>query len=151
MNPYFIVGSVIAVVLAYGAGHWQGADAGQAKVQAKWDKDRVRLAEEYAANVATMRQQEQVMQGNAERLQREKDFEIKKIANTNRILLDSLRQRPERSESSSVSGSTASCSGASGSELARGDAEFLAGYAADAARLQASLNQCLEQYEAIRR
>ena len=40
MNPYFIAGSVVAVVLAYGVGHWQGDDAGQAKIQAMWDQVR---------------------------------------------------------------------------------------------------------------
>ena len=27
MNPYFIAGSLIAVVCAYGAGHWKGDEA----------------------------------------------------------------------------------------------------------------------------
>ncbi len=151
MNPYFIAGSVLAVVMAYGVGHWQGESAGQAKVQAKWDQEKAKLAEEYASNVATMRQQEQVMQGNADKLRQEKDREIKEINARATALSNSLRYRSERTESSNVSSTASSCGGASGKELARGDGEFLAGYAADAARLQAALNQCLEQYEAIRR
>jgi hypothetical protein len=34
--------------------------------------------------------------------------------------------------------------------LARGDAEFLAGYAADAAKLEAELNKCEAAYNALR-
>ena len=40
MNPYFILGTVIAVVGAYATGHWQGDSAGQAKVHQAWDKER---------------------------------------------------------------------------------------------------------------
>jgi len=44
MNPYIVAGGVLAVVCAYGVGHWQGDDAGQAKIQAKWDQERAKLA-----------------------------------------------------------------------------------------------------------
>ena len=150
MNPYFIAGSVVAVVLAYGVGHWQGDDAGQAKVQAKWDQERAKLAEEYAANVTAMREKEQAMQGNADKLRQEKDRELKKVADTNKLLLDSLRHRPERPSGSGVSETASACSGSSGAQLARGDGEFLAGYAADAEKLQIALNQCIKQYESVR-
>ncbi len=32
MNPYIVAGGVLAVVCAYGVGHWQGDDAGQASI-----------------------------------------------------------------------------------------------------------------------
>ncbi len=151
MNPYFIAGSVVAIVMAYGVGHWQGDDAGQAKVQAKWDQEKAKLAEEYAANVAKMREKEQAMTEASAAIMEKKNHELREINARATALSNSLRQRPERAESSNVSSASASCSGASGKELARGDAEFLAGYSTDAARLQAALNQCLAQYEAIRR
>ena len=152
MNPYFVAASVLAVVLAYGAGHWQGDDAGQAKVQARWDKEKAKQMAEYAENMRLAREKEQALQQGADHLRQEKDRELKKIADTNRILFNSLRDRPERpTEGSAVSSTTGACSGATGAQLARGDGEFLAGYAADAARLKAALDQCVRQYETLRR
>jgi hypothetical protein len=151
MNPYFIAGSVLAVVFAYGAGHWQGDDAGQAKVQAQWDKEKAKQMAEYAENMRLAREKEQALQQGANNLREEKDRELKKVADTNRILLGSLRNRPERpTEGSPVSSTTGACSAATGAQLAKGDAEFLAGYSADAASLKAALDQCVKQYESLR-
>lgn len=151
MNPYFIAGSVLAVVFAYGAGHWQGDDAGQAKVQAQWDREKAKQMAEYAENMRLAREKEQALQQGANNLREEKDRELKKITDTNRILLGSLRNRPERpAEGSAVSGAASACSGATGAQLAKGDAEFLAGYSADAASLKAALDQCVKQYESLR-
>ena len=150
MNPYFIAGSVLAVVFAYGAGHWQGDDAGQAKVQAQWDREKAKQMAEYAENMRLAREKEQALQQGANNLREEKDRELKKVADTNRILLGSLRNRPERpAEGSAVSSTASACSGASGAQLAKGDAEFLAGYSADAASLKAALDQCVKQYESL--
>ena len=151
MNPYFIAGSVLAVVFAYGAGHWQGDDAGQAKVQAQWDREKAKQMAEYAENMRLAREKEQALQQGANNLREEKDRELKKVADTNRILLGSLRNRPERpAEGSAVSSSSGACSAATGAQLAKGDAEFLAGYSADAASLKAALDQCVKQYESLR-
>ena len=151
MNPYFIAGSVLAVVFAYGAGHWQGDEAGQAKVQAQWDKEKAKQMAEYAENMRLAREKEQALQQGANNLREEKDRELKKVADTNRILLGSLRNRPERpTEGSTVSSTASACSAATGAQLAKGDAEFLAGYSADAASLKAALDQCVKQYESLR-
>lgn len=151
MNPYFIAGSVLAVVFAYGAGHWQGDSAGQAKVQAQWDKEKAKQMAEYAENMRLAREKEQALQEGANNLREEKDRELKKIADTNRLLFSSLRNRPERpSEGSAVSSTSGACSAATGAQLAKGDAEFLAGYSADAASLKAALDQCVKQYESLR-
>jgi hypothetical protein len=152
MNPYFIAGTVLAVVCAFGAGHWQGDSAGQAKVQAQWDKEKAKQMAEYAENMRLAREKEQALQQGANNLREEKDRELKKVADTNRILINSLRDRPERpSQGSTVSSTTGACSGATGAQLAKGDAEFLAGYSADAASLKAALDQCVKQYESLRR
>jgi hypothetical protein len=153
MNPYFIAGTVLAVVCAYGTGHWQGDEAGQAKVQAQWDKEKAKLAEEYAANVAAMREKEQVMQSNADKLREDKNRELREANARNTALLNSLQQRSNRPESSGVSttasnGSTSS--GCTGKELYRTDSEFLAREAARADELRISLKQCYSQYEAAR-
>ena len=111
MNPYFIAGSVLAVVCAYGTGHWQGDEAGQAKVQAQWDREKAKQMAEYAENMRLAREKEQALQQGANNLREEKDRELKKVADTNRILLGSLRNRPERpAEGSAVSGTASACS-----------------------------------------
>jgi hypothetical protein len=152
MNPYFIAGSVLAVVFAYGAGHWQGDEAGQAKVQAQWDKEKAKLAEEYAANVALMREKEQVMQGNADKLREDKNRELREANARNTALLNSLQHRPNRTESSGMP-TTASNgkNGCTGKELYREDGAVLIGIAREADELRTSLKQCYAQYETARK
>ena len=152
MNPYFIAGSVLAVVFAYGAGHWQGDEAGQAKVQAQWDKEKAKLAEEYAANVALMREKEQVMQGNADKLREDKNRELREANARNTALLNSLQHRPNRTENGGVS-TTASNGkdGCTGKELYREDGAVLIGIAREADELRISLKQCYAQYEIARK
>jgi len=151
MNPYLIAGSVLAVVLAYGAGHWQGDDAGQAKVQAKWDQDKARLAEEYAANVTAMREKEQSMQVNADKLRQEKDREIREVNARSIALSNSLRNRPERPTSSGVPETAgAGQGGCTGKNLYRENGEFLIKLAVDADELRIALKQCYAQYDALK-
>lgn len=152
MNPYFIAGSVVAVVVAYGVGHWQGDDAGQAKVNAQWDKERAEQMAAFAEAQRQAREKEQALQQGADNLRMEKEREIKNINARATALANSLRERPDRptTEGGAVPGATCACSGASGAQLARGDGEFLARYSADAARLAASLDQCIKQYDALR-
>ena len=152
MNPYFLLGSLVAVIAAAGAGYFQGSEHGQAKIQNLWDKEKAAQYAEYAKAQEEARKKEQELQANADRLRQEKDREIKNLNARATALTNSLQHRPTRtSEAGSVSDSSKSCSGASGKELARGDAEFLIRYAAEAARLQADLNQCIRQYEALRK
>ncbi len=151
MNPYFIAGTVLAVVCAYGAGHWQGDEAGQAKVQQQWDKEKAKLAEEYAANVALMREKEQAMQSSADKLREDKNRELREANARNTALLNSLQHRPNRTESSGVS-TTASAGkdGCTGKELYREDGAILVGIAREADELRLALKQCYAQYESNR-
>jgi hypothetical protein len=151
MNPYIVAGGVLAVVCAYGVGHWQGDEAGQAKVQAKWDQERAKLAEEYAANVTAMREKEQAMQGNADKLRQEKDREIRELNARSIALSNSLRDRPNRTEGSGVSQTPGTGqSGCTGKELYREDGAVLIGIAREADELRLALKQCYAQYEALR-
>lgn len=147
-----IVGVLLAVSGAYGAGHWRGDSAGQAYVRQLWDQEKAKQMAEYAENMRLAREKEQALQQGADKLREEKDREIRNVNARAAALANSLRDRPERpAESSAVSSTTSACSGATGAQLARGDGEFLAGYAADAARLKAALDQCVKQYETLRR
>jgi hypothetical protein len=151
MNPYFIAGSVVAVVLAYGVGHWQGDDAGQAKVQSQWDKEKAKQMAEYAAAQDAARAKEQSLQANADKLREDKNRELAKLSDTNRTLLNSLRNRPSSSETSSLS-STASSGqgGCSGKNLYRESAEDIVKLATDADELRIALKQCYSQYDSLR-
>jgi hypothetical protein len=64
--------------------------------------------------------------------------------------LGELRKRPDRPAPGAPPRDTAACAGATGAELAGGDAEFLTRYAADAARLQAAVETCQARYESVR-
>lgn len=151
MNPWVLIGVLLAISGAYGVGHYRGDSAGQAYVRQQWDQEKAKQMAEYAENMRLAREKEQALQAGADHLREEKDRELKKIADTNRILLGSLRNRPERpTEGSAVSSTAGACAAATGAQLAKGDAEFLAGYSADAAGLKAALDQCVKQYESLR-
>jgi len=151
MNPYFVAGAVIAVALAGAGGYVKGTAHGKAEVQSAWDQERAKQAEEYAKAQAAAREKEQQLQAQADQLRKESYEQIKDINARSDRLINSLRQRPERpTQTGSVSSTAESCSGASGKELASRDAIFLAGYSADAQRLQAALDTCIKQYEALR-
>ena len=151
MNPWVILGFVLAIGAAAGGGYYQGNTAGRAVIQQAWDKEKAEQYAAYAKGQEEARQREQEMQQAADKLRREKDAQIRDINARATALTNSLRDRQERpSKDGSMSGTARSCSGASGAELAKGDGEFLAGYSADAARLQAALDQCVKQYNAVR-
>lgn len=151
MNPYFIAGSVVGVVLAYGVGHWQGDDAGQAKIQSQWDKEKAKQMAEYAAAQDAARAKEQSLQANADKLREDKNRELAKLSDTNRTLLNSLRNRPSSSETSSLSSAASSGQGGcSGKNLYRESAEDIVKLATDADELRIALKQCYAQYDSLR-
>lgn len=151
MNPWVILAFVLAIGAAAGGGYYKGNKAGKDEVQVEWAKEKAEQYAAYAKAQEEARAREQEMQAAADKLRREKDAQIKDINARATALTNSLRNRQERpAESSTVSSAARSCGGASGAELAKGDGEFLARYAADAARLQAALDQCVKQYNAAR-
>lgn len=86
-------------------------------------------------------------------IQGEKDAQIKDIDRKYRTTIDSLRQRQERSTASNSTGNSSnaeSTKGATGAELYREDASFLAGFARDTEELKVQLNACYLQYDNVR-
>jgi hypothetical protein len=154
MNPWFLLGAALAVAIAGSAGLYKGRDIGMAEVQHQWDKERAAQEAEYAAAQAAAREKEQALQASADQLRQEKDREIRNLNARAVALSNSLRDRPTRpspesspvSSTASVGPAPASCTG---SGLSREDAEFLAGEAARADELRASLRQCLNQYSTL--
>jgi alkanesulfonate monooxygenase SsuD/methylene tetrahydromethanopterin reductase-like flavin-dependent oxidoreductase (luciferase family) len=152
MNPYVIIGVVFAVGVAGAGGLYKGHKLGKAEVQQQWDKEKAEQYAAYAKAQEEARKKEQELQAQADQLRKESYEQIKDINARSDRLINSLRQRPERpTQTGSVSSTAESCSGASGKELASRDAIFLAGYSADAQRLQAALDTCIKQYETLRK
>jgi hypothetical protein len=155
MNPWLILGFVLAVAAAGGAGLYQGRELGMAEVQQKWDRERAAQEAEYAAAQAAAREKEQELQASADLLRKDKDREIRDLNARATAIANSLRDRPERptTQASTVSGTaSAGCAPTvcTGAGLSREDALFLTGEAARGAEAVALLKQCRAQYEAIR-
>jgi hypothetical protein len=156
MNPWVILGFVVAIIGAAGAGYYQGNEAGQAKVQQAWDKERAAQEAEYAAAQSAAREKEQALQANADQLRQEKDREIRNLNARATALTNSLRDRSERptAEASAVPHAAnvgPAPTGCTGEKLYRPDGEFLAREAARGDELRILLKQCRDQYETIRK
>lgn len=156
MNPWLILGFVLAVAAAGGAGLYQGHELGMAEVQQKWDKERAAQEAEYAAAQAAAREKEQALQAGADQLRQEKDREIRNLNARATALSNSLRDRQERptAEASAVPSTTdarPAATGCTGKELYRPDGEFLAREAARGDELRILLKQCRDQYETLRK
>jgi hypothetical protein len=76
------------------------------------------------------------------------DAKYKRIIATRDANISELRIRAERR--TVPAGDTRSCDGANGSELARPDAGFLEGYAADTAIQQEERNRCIAAYGKVK-
>jgi len=104
MNPYFLLGSLVAVIAAAGAGYFQGSEHGQAKVQNLWDKEKAAQYAEYAKAQEEARKKEQELQANADKLRQEKDREIRDLNARATALNNSLQHRPTRTSQNFLSG-----------------------------------------------
>jgi len=151
MNPYFILGAVLAVGVAGAGGLYQGHKLGKAEVQQQWDKEKAEQLAEYAKAQEEARAKEQALQANADKLRKEKDAEIRNINARATALSNSLQQRQTREAGSLSSSSGARPASCSGKELYREDGEFLVGIAREADELRSALKQCYSQYEALRK
>jgi hypothetical protein len=156
MNPWLILGFVLAVAAAGGAGLYQGHELGMAEVQQKWDKEKAAQEAEYAAAQTAAREKEQALQAGADQLRQEKDREIRNLNARATALSNSLRDRQERptAEASAVPSTTdarPAATGCTGKELYRPDGEFLAREAARGDELRILLKQCRDQYETLRK
>lgn len=152
MNPYVIIGVVVAIGVAGAGGLYQGHQLGKAEVQQAWDKEKAEQYAQYAKAQEEARAKEQELQSNADKLRKEKDAEIRNITARANALSNSLQQRQTRSEAGSLSSSSsARPSGCTARELFREDAEVAVRFAREADELRTALTQCYTQYEALRK
>jgi len=152
VNPWLILGVVLAVGAAAGGGYYKGNSAGKSEVQQQWDKEKAEQYAEYAKGQEAARAREQELQANADKLRREKDAEIRNINARATALANSLRDRQARPAQTSTVPSSAGVgqSACTGKELYREDGEFLVRIAREADELRAALDQCYKQYNAAR-
>lgn len=133
---------VLAVALA--ASHWKAYHLGAQSVQAAWD------AAQASADRAT-RAKEQSLRAAADQLRKTQDDHLAKISrdlDAARAAIRLLHSTPRPADyTAPAPGAGAQCSGAS---LFTQDAEFLAGEATRADELQAALERCEAQYNAVR-
>jgi hypothetical protein len=152
MNPWLIVGFVVAIATAGGVGLYQGRELGMANIQQKWDKERADQEAAYAQAQAEARSKEQALQANADAIRQEKDREIRNLNARATALSNSLRDRPERPTtvaSTVPSAPSAGQSGCTPRELYRQDSEVVVGLAREADEIRIALKQCYAQYEAL--
>lgn len=152
MNPYVIIGVVVAIGVAGAGGLYQGHQLGKAEVQQQWDKEKAEQYAQYAQAQEEARAKEQELQSNADKLRKEKDAEIRNINARAVALSNSLQQRPSIStQGSTVSGSTSSGQGGCAPrQLYRESAEDFVKIAIEADNLRLALKQCYAQYDSIR-
>jgi len=153
MNPWLILGAVVAFGLAAAGGYYQGNQAGQAEIQQQWDNEKTAQYAQYAKAMEESVERQQQLQMGADKLRQEKDREIREITARNTALANSLRDRQSRSTSqTSAVPNTAnvSPSACTGKELYREDGEFLVRVAREADELRVALKQCYAQYDAAR-
>ena len=134
---------LISIALALGGVTWWRhslIDEGYAKCNAE-KMQSIQIAQE-KANVLSKQ-----LQANAYNAAKEKQKAIADINARNERLVDSLRQRATRPDPSMPAASRPSVAGATGAELYREDAEFLAREAARADKLRASVIECQSRFE----
>lgn len=146
MNRWVLGG--LAGLVMLGFSFWKGYTYGKENVQEKWDAEKVVQEREMLAKANEAIEKERQLQAKADKIQKERIRESQIVNRRYNALVDSLRDRPEARQDSVPADST-NAVGCTGEGLAKPDAEFLAGYAADAARLQAQYNACRKAYEVI--
>jgi DNA anti-recombination protein RmuC len=105
-------------------------------------------AEEYGRVLTEARNREKSLLEASERLRKDRDAKVKNLNSRLESVNAELQQREKRDSRESTD--TAACSGATGAELSREDAEFLARFAAEADQVVENLNYCIAQYNKIR-
>jgi preprotein translocase subunit SecF len=154
MSITTFVSAVVAMVV-FGIAFYTGYEYGSNKQIAYWTQQKSIIEEEHNAALEKSRKAEQTAQTIANQVTQERTDAYSAINRLSSTIASSLRNRQERvittAETSRVPENTCACGPATGAELARGDAEFLAGYATDAAKTRAELDSCQKQYNEVRR
>ena len=133
-------------LLAYSTGQ----SAGERKIQALWTAEKLIQTRANVDALLTAQAKQTAMEAAVTKIQKAHKHETTRITTEHRKLVDSLRNRPtERANSGGVPQGSTSGVGCTGAGLSRPDADFLVGFASDAARTQAALNTCVKAYNSL--
>lgn len=105
-------------------------------------------AEEVGRVLAEARDRDRRLVEASERLRKDRDAKVKDLNSRLKSVNAELQHRKERDSSKSTD--TTACSGATGAELSKQDAEFLAREATRADEVVVQLNYCITQYNKLR-
>lgn len=141
-----LIALVVMIALGYNKGYNNGAEA----IKAEWTIEKLAIEQEYSSKLEQAISKQEQLNIKIETIQKARINETKNINAKHAATLSLLRQRPaQRSADTSLSTTSPTAIGCTGKELAKPDAEFLAGYAADAAKLNEALQQCKAQYNSL--
>ena len=134
----YLLVAVLSLVIGWAVNQWR-LEKKIADLEASYAKE---------LNIAytNARNKEVSLRAEAAQIRRKKDDQIQHVNAKLESMLEQLRQRPS---ASSVPDPTRDCKAASGSELSREDAEFLAREATRADQLRSALEACYLQYESV--
>jgi hypothetical protein len=141
--------TLIAVVFSV-ATFAVGYDYGRRITKLAWEEERAVIAQKALAAVQQAREKEAKLVIEMEAQRREYEKRVRSISSQLDSILAGVRERPDRSDSATMSKTTTTNCVCTGAQLARRDAEFLARYAADAERLAEVYNTCRTMYELAR-
>lgn len=152
MNRTWLAAAAIVVVLALFGLSAYSYRAGKAAVQQEWDKEKAAIAQAHMEEMQRARQREAELQATIDKQTEAYKNDLANIAADYQRVVVWLRDRPAaRAGAGGVPQGATAGVGCTGAGLSRGDAEFLARYAADAARTREALDQCVRQYDEVRR
>ena len=149
---YIVLAALVITGVIVFKAYNKGIADGESKVYLLWEQERSVLLRKANEELMKAKETQDKMQHDLMISRLERQREINNINTKHTALVDSLRKRPtERSSSNTIITENSTIGvGCTGSGLARSDAEFLAGYSADAAKLQSALNSCVSAYNAVR-
>ena len=151
MNRVVVIVVLVVGFLAISGLSVYSYRAGKAAVQQEWDKEKATIAQAHLEEMQRARQREAELQATIDKQTEAYKNDLANIAADYQRVVVWLRDRPAaRAGAGGVPQGAAAGVGCTGAGLSRGDAEFLAGYAADAARTRKALDQCVRQYEEVR-
>lgn len=147
--------AVAAVIAFTGAIGWKaytiGQDEATQRLTAVYVAEKLETQKVVNSELIKARQREKELLAVMQQSSQEYNDEIQRVTAKHDNIVDSLRNHPSTRTNNDrgVPESTSTDVGCTGKGLARADAEFLTGYAADAAKLQAALNSCKERYNSV--
>lgn len=136
------------VVLTLGMGFTAGWSTNGWRLEARIASLKASHAEDIATHIQATREAEKRLIEASERIRRDRDGRIKNLNSQLSSALSELQQRQTRKDNGPNDSTT--CSGATGANLSKEDAEFLAREAARADAVVENLNYCITQYNSIR-